>query len=32
VERARFGGKKNVNEFIDGFLILSSIIKYFIKK
>jgi len=32
VERSRIGGKKNVNEFIDGFLILYSMIKYFIKK
>ena len=32
IERARIGGKKNVNEFIDGFLILCSMIKYFIKK
>lgn len=32
MERARIGGKKNVNEFIDGFLILFSMIKYFIKK
>jgi len=32
MERSRIGGKKNVNEFIDGFLILCSMIKYFIKK
>ena len=32
IERPRIGGKKNVNEFIDGFLILCSMIKYFIKK
>ena len=32
MERPRIGGKKNVNEFIDGFLILCSMIKYFIKK
>jgi glycosyltransferase involved in cell wall biosynthesis len=32
MERARIGGKKKVNEFVDGFLILSSMIKYFIKK
>ena len=32
IERPRIAGKKNVNEFIDGFLILSSMIKYFIKK
>lgn len=30
-ERSRIGGKKNVNEFIDGFLILYSMIKYFFK-
>lgn len=32
MERNRIGGKKKVNEFIDGFLILFSMIKYFIKK
>ena len=32
IERPRIAGKKNVNEFIDGFLILSLMIKYFIKK
>jgi glycosyltransferase involved in cell wall biosynthesis len=32
IERSRIGGKKNVNEFVDGFLILYSMIKYFIKK
>ena len=32
MERSRSGGKKNVNEFVDGFLILFSMIKYFIKK
>jgi glycosyltransferase involved in cell wall biosynthesis len=32
MERSRIGGKKNVNEFVDGFLILFSMIKYFIKK
>jgi glycosyltransferase involved in cell wall biosynthesis len=32
MERSRIGGEKNVNEFIDGFLILCSMIKYFIKK
>ena len=32
MERSRIGGIKNVNEFIDGFLILCSMIKYFIKK
>jgi hypothetical protein len=30
-ERKRMGGKKKVNEFIDGFLILTELIKsYFI--
>jgi glycosyltransferase involved in cell wall biosynthesis len=32
IERSRIGGEKNVNEFVDGFLILYSMIKYFIKK
>ena len=32
MERNRIGGKKKVNEFVDGFLILFSMIKYFIKK
>ena len=32
IERSRIAGKKNVNEFVDGFLILYSMIKYFIKK
>jgi hypothetical protein len=32
MERARIGGKKKVNEFVDGLLIFSSMIKYFIKK
>ena len=32
IERNRIGGKKKVNEFVDGFLILFSMIKYFIKK
>ena len=31
-ERLRITGKKKVNEFKDGFLILISIIKLFIKK
>ena len=31
-ERSRISGKKKVNEFRDGFLILISIIKMFIKK
>lgn len=31
-ERARFGGKKKVNALKDGFLILISMIKLFIKK
>ena len=31
-ERSRISGKKKVNEFKDGFLILISIIKMFIKK
>ena len=31
-ERSRISGKKKVNEFKDGFLILISIIKLFIKK
>ena len=31
-ERSRIGGKKKVNEFKDGFLILISIIRLFIKK
>ena len=31
-ERSRISGKKKVNEFKDGFLILMSIIKLFIKK
>jgi len=30
-ERSRFGGKKKVNEFIDGFKILYSMIKFFIR-
>jgi glycosyltransferase involved in cell wall biosynthesis len=32
MERSRIGGEKKVNEFVDGFLILFSMIKYFIKK
>jgi glycosyltransferase involved in cell wall biosynthesis len=32
IERRRIGGKKKVNEFVDGFLILYAMIKYFIKK
>jgi glycosyltransferase involved in cell wall biosynthesis len=32
IERSRIGGKKNVNEFVDGSLILYSMIKYFIQK
>ena len=31
-ERSRISGKKKVNEFIDGFLILFSIIRLFIFK
>ena len=31
LERKRIAGKKNVNEFIDGFLILSYLIKKFFK-
>ena len=31
-ERARIGGIKKVNAFKDGFLILISMINYFIKK
>ena len=31
-ERSRISGKKKVNEFKDGFLILISVIKLFIKK
>lgn len=32
IERSRIGGEKNVNEFVDGFLILYSMIKYFFKR
>ena len=32
IERSRIGGKKKVNEFVDGFLILYAMIKYFIEK
>ena len=31
-ERKRIAGKKKVNEFKDGFLILYKIIKIFLKK
>ena len=31
-ERKRFGGKKKVNEFRDGFLILYYLLKFFFKK
>ena len=31
-ERKRFGGKKKVNALIDGYLILTEIIKLFLYK
>jgi hypothetical protein len=32
IERLRLGGKKKVNEFLDGFLILYSFFRYYLIK